>query len=96
MKRKILVTTGTRADYGILRPVLEEILKNKKLKLCLIVTGTHLSKKHGLTIKEIRKDGFKIFALVNMIPKGDTTYDITKTLQHIRNLAYDLEKIYKA
>ncbi len=79
-KRKILVTTGTRAEYGILRPILQVILKSKKLDLYLIVTGMHLSKKHGLTINEIKKDGFKIFATVDMIPKGDTTYFMSKAV----------------
>jgi UDP-N-acetylglucosamine 2-epimerase (non-hydrolysing)/GDP/UDP-N,N'-diacetylbacillosamine 2-epimerase (hydrolysing) len=80
MKRKILVTTGTRADYGILRPVLQAIMKSKKLKLYLIVTGTHLSKKHGLTINEIKRDGFEIFATIDMVPQGDTNYFMSKAL----------------
>ena len=44
-RRKILVTTGTRAEYGILRPVLKKIHESKKLDLLLVVTGTHNSKK---------------------------------------------------
>ena len=80
MKRKISVTTGARADYGILRPVLQAILKSKKLELYLIVTGTHLSKKHGLTINEIKRDGFKIFATIDMVPQGDTNYFMSKAL----------------
>src|SRR5579872_1677270 len=79
-KRKILVTTGTRADYGILRPVLQAIRASKKLQLYLVVTGTHLSKKHGFTINEIKNDGFRIFAKINMTPKGDTRYFMSKTL----------------
>ena len=47
MKKQILVTTGTRADYGFLRPLLKKIEKSSKLDLILVVTGTHLSKKHG-------------------------------------------------
>jgi len=80
MKRKIAVTTGTRAEYGILRSVLKSILESKKLRLYLIVTGTHLSKKHGLTIKEIKKDGFKIFKTIDMIPKNDTGHSMSKIL----------------
>ena len=57
-RRKILVTTGTRAEYGILRPVLKKIHESKKLDLLLVVTGTHNSKKYGMTINEIKKDGF--------------------------------------
>ena len=65
-KRKITVTTGTRADYGLLRPILNSISSSKNLDLFLIVTGMHLSKKYGLTINEIKKDGFKISASFNM------------------------------
>ena len=80
MKRKIIVTTGTRADYGILRPLLTKISKDPKLELCLIVTGMHLSKKHGFTINEIRNDGFKIKAIVDMIPKGNSGFSMVKSL----------------
>ena len=55
-KRKITVTTGARADYGLLRPILNEILSSKNLDLFLIVTGMHLSKKHGNTIDIIKKE----------------------------------------
>lgn len=79
-KRKILVTTGTRAEYGILRPILHAISKSKKLKLYLVVTGTHLSKKHGLTINEIKNDGFKIFRTIKVIPEKDTKYASSKSL----------------
>ena len=54
MKRKICVITGTRAEYGILRPLLKELEINSKIELILVVTGTHLSKKHGYTINEIK------------------------------------------
>lgn len=80
VKRKISVTTGSRSEYGILRPVLEEISSNKKLELCLIVGGMHLSKKHGMTINEIKKDGFKIYATVDMMPKGDSNYFMARSL----------------
>lgn len=80
IKKKITVTTGTRADYGLLRPVLKNILSSKKLDLSLIVTGMHLSKKYGLTINEIKKDGFTISAIVDVIPKNDSVYDMTKVL----------------
>lgn len=59
-KRKIAVVTGTRAEYGILKPLLERIKSSKKLELQLIVTGMHLLAKYGLTINEIKRDGFKI------------------------------------
>lgn len=80
MKRKITVTTGSRSDYGLLRPVLMEIIKNKKLKLYLIVTGMHLSKKYGLTINEIKNDGFQIDSTVNMLARDDSSFSSTQEL----------------
>jgi len=79
-KRKICVTTGTRAEYGLLKPIIDEISKNKKLELHLIVTGMHLSKKHGYTINEIIKDGFKIHSKINMIPDGNSSYFMANAL----------------
>jgi len=80
VKRKISVTTGSRAEYGILRPVLEKIANSRKLDLCLIVTGMHLSRKYGMTVNEIKRDGFKIAATVNMVPKEDSPYFMAKFL----------------
>ena len=80
MKKKILVTTGTRSEYGILRPLLKKIQQSKKLELLLVVTGTHLSKKHGYTINQIKKDGFKISKKIHMIPKSDENFSMALTL----------------
>jgi len=80
MKRKITVTTGTRAEYGILRPTLRKIVKSPKLQLYLLVTGTHLSKKHGYSISEIKKDGFKVYRKFDMLPKGNTNYHMSLAL----------------
>ena len=80
MKKKIAVTTGARSEYGILRQVLLEIEKSKKLELYLIVAGMHLSKKYGLTINEIKKDGFKIYKTIKMAPTGDSSYHMSKSL----------------
>src|SRR3990170_2610541 len=69
---KIAVVTGTRAEYGILQPVLRAIEAHRGLELLLVVTGTHLSKEFGYTVREIEKDGFEISARVDMLPKDDT------------------------
>jgi len=78
LKKKIVVTTGTRADYGILRPILDEIKNSKKLDLKLIVTGSHFSKEHGMTVNQIKKDGYKITAKIIKIPKIDSKFETTK------------------
>jgi UDP-N-acetylglucosamine 2-epimerase (non-hydrolysing)/GDP/UDP-N,N'-diacetylbacillosamine 2-epimerase (hydrolysing) len=70
--RKIAVVTGTRAEYGILKPVLKAIEGEPGLELALVVTGMHLSPDFGYTVDEIEKDGFKISARVEMLPESDT------------------------
>jgi len=77
-KRSVIVTTGTRADYGILCPILDRIKNSKKLDLKLIVTGSHFSKEHGMTVNQIKKDGYKITAKIIMIPKTDSKFESTK------------------
>lgn len=57
--KKILFVSSSRADYGLLRNVILETKKNKKIKVFLFVTGSHLSKQFGNTIKEIERDGLK-------------------------------------
>ena len=77
---KICVITGTRAEYGLLRKLMLGIKENKKLRLSTIVTGMHLSKKFGLTYKEIIKDGFKINKKINLNLSSDTTNGIIKSI----------------
>lgn len=59
-KRSICFITGSRAEYGILRPLIKKIIQNKKINLYLVVTGSHLSKSHGFTYREILNDNIKI------------------------------------
>ena len=80
MKRKISITTGTRAEYGILREALKQIKNSDRLELYLIVTGMHLDKKFGRTINEIKKDGFAIYTSFKMLPMGDSNYFMAKNL----------------
>ena len=58
--KRICVVTGSRAEYGLLKNLLFLIKKENSFRLQLVVTGSHLSKKHGLTVKNIIKDRFKI------------------------------------
>jgi len=65
--RKITYFTGSRSEYGLMRSLLKTIDSHPDLKLDLIVTGTHLSKKYGYSVNEIRKDGFEILAEVDIL-----------------------------
>ena len=79
-KRKICVVTGTRAEYGLLRWVMEGIRNSPKLELQVIVTGMHLSAEFGLTYTEIEGDGFHIDRKIEMLLSSDTPAGITKSM----------------
>jgi GDP/UDP-N,N'-diacetylbacillosamine 2-epimerase (hydrolysing) len=80
MTRKICVITGTRAEYGLLRWIMQGIKDDHALKLQIIATGTHLSPEFGLTYREIEKDGFKIDRKVEMLTSSDTPVGIAKSM----------------
>lgn len=80
MKRRICVVTGSRAEYGLLRGVMQRIGESSKLELQLVVTGMHLSNEFGLTYKKIEEDGFEIDRKVEILTSSDTTVGITKSM----------------
>jgi UDP-hydrolysing UDP-N-acetyl-D-glucosamine 2-epimerase len=69
--RSIAFFTSTRAEYGLLRPLMAEVASRPGLSLQVIVSGTHLSEAHGATWREIVADGFPIDARVEMAVAGD-------------------------
>jgi GDP/UDP-N,N'-diacetylbacillosamine 2-epimerase (hydrolysing) len=80
MTRKICVITGTRAEYGLLRWVLQDIKEDPDLTLQVIATGMHLSPEFGLTYREIEKDGFQIDRKIEMLTSSDTSVGIAKSM----------------
>ena len=80
MTRKICVITGTRAEYGLLRWVMQGIKDEPELRLQIIATGMHLSPEFGLTSREIEKDGFQIDRKVEMLISSDTPVGIAKSM----------------
>ena len=60
--RTICVVTATRAEYGLLRPVVQKIAASDVLDLQLVVTGAHLCPRLGETVHEIEADGLPIAA----------------------------------
>lgn len=93
------VITATRAEYGLLRPVIEELRKYESddLKVDLIVTGTHLSKDYGMTVAEIESDGLRIDHRIPIPTASGSARDISddqaKTLiaftDHFSDVSYD-------
>lgn len=78
--KKICVVTGTRAEYGLLRWVMEGIRQSTVLDLQLIATGMHLSPEFGLTVSAIEDDGFHVDRKVEMLLSSDTPVGVTKSM----------------
>ncbi len=78
--KKICVVTGTRAEYGLLKPLIGKINNDTYMKLQLVATGMHLSPEFGLTYQEIEQDGFTITERNEMLLSSDTPNGITKSV----------------
>jgi GDP/UDP-N,N'-diacetylbacillosamine 2-epimerase (hydrolysing) len=79
MSRKVCIVTGSRAEYGLLRGVIEGVRDAAELTLQLAVTGMHLSPEFGLTYREIEADGFAIDERIEMLLSTDTAAGTTKS-----------------
>lgn len=78
--RKICVITGSRAEYGLLRWIIQGIKDDPNLVLQVIATGMHLSSEFGLTYKLIEQDGFYIDRKVEILTSSDTEVGIAKSM----------------
>jgi UDP-hydrolysing UDP-N-acetyl-D-glucosamine 2-epimerase len=79
MSRKVCVVTGSRAEYGLLYPILKEIKKYRELSLQLVATTMHLSNEFGLTYRYIEKDGFKIDEKIDSLSQLDSNTSMAKS-----------------
>lgn len=80
MNRKVCVVTGTRADYGLLRWIMQGIRETRGLELQIIATGMHLSPKFGYTYREIEQDGFHIDRKVDILLSSDDGVGLAKAM----------------
>ncbi len=79
-KRRICVVTGSRADYGLLLPLMRAIGSSATLSLQVIATGMHLAPEFGLTVQAIEADGIPIDQRVEMLVSSDTRTGIVKSM----------------
>lgn len=80
MSRKICIITGTRAEFGLMRWLMQEVRSEPNLELQVIATGMHLSPEFGLTYQEVEQAGFAIDAKVEMLLSADTATAVTKSM----------------
>lgn len=78
--KKICIVSGTRAEYGLLRWIMEGIRQSPELELQLVVTGMHLSSEFGMTVDAIEDDGFTVDHKVEMLLSSDSAVGVTKSM----------------
>ena len=78
--KRIAVVTATRAEYGLLYPVIKALrtYESDEIRIELVVTGTHLVDSYGKTIEDIERDGIRIDKQISIPVNSDTRLDIAK------------------
>jgi UDP-N-acetylglucosamine 2-epimerase (hydrolysing) len=85
-KRKIVFLTGTRADFGKIKPLIEVVTKHKRFEVHIFATGMHMSTKYGYTVKEIEKCGYNnIFKYINHDSDSSTDITLSRTIEGFAN-----------
>ena len=78
--KNICIITGSRAEYGLLKGIMNTIKEDKLFNLILFVTGRHLEEKYGLTYKNIENDGFTINEKIKMNLESDDPNGILQSM----------------
>jgi UDP-hydrolysing UDP-N-acetyl-D-glucosamine 2-epimerase len=78
--RRIAIITGTRAEYGLLRWLIEDLKEKTNVLVQLVVTGSHLSQEHGYTYDLILNDGHVADYLVDISVEGDSGADVARSM----------------
>ncbi|MEN1989184.1 UDP-N-acetylglucosamine 2-epimerase [Paenibacillus hubeiensis] len=78
--KKVMVITGTRADYGIYQPIMEAIRADEQLELLILATGMHLSPQYGYTVQQIEQDGFTVDYRVDSLFQGATHGNMARSI----------------
>ena len=81
--KKICFITGTRADYGIMAPIMREIERFLEAELQIIATNMHLSEDFGMTVNEIEKDGFRVNVKIPSLVAGSSPTSTVKSMAKV-------------
>lgn len=77
---KIDVFTGTRAEYGLMKPLLRRLIDDKDIEMRLLVSGTHVSSEYGHTDWEIEQDGIPIYKRIAILSDDSKAEFVSKTM----------------
>lgn len=85
--QKIAVVTATRAEYGLLSNLIHLLAASPDFELQLMVTGAHLIKEQGMTINQIKQDGFPIAAEIPILDEANQDTDVEVSYAVSRGVA---------
>lgn len=80
MVKRICVITGTRAEYGLLKPLIMKMIDDKEIDFKLVVTGMHMSTEFGLTYKLIEEDDIVIDEKIEILLSSDSHVATSKAM----------------
>lgn len=76
MKKRVCFVTGSRAEFGLLKPLIRRFLEGSSgYEVKIVATGSHLSKLHGFTLSEVSTD-FKVDEFVECVLSTDSSYAV--------------------
>lgn len=75
---KIFIVTSSRADYGLLKPLISKLVLDNFFDVKIVATGAHLSERFGYTIDEIYKDGFHVHFNIPIIKDETSPQGLTE------------------
>lgn len=78
--KRIVILTATRAEYGLLKPIIEKLNTDEDFDMRLVVTGTHLVPEFGMTIREIEADQIPIDKKIEIVLSSDTPVAVSKSM----------------
>lgn len=83
-KKRIVFITGTRADYGKIKPLIKALNNNPKFEVFVFVCGMHLLEKFGSTYEEVLKDNYKnTYVAYGLLPTHNTSTNLGNTIIHL-------------
>lgn len=78
--KKIVILTATRAEYGLLAPIIKKLRKDPEIDVKLVVTGAHLSPEFGMTVNEIKANGTAIDKEIDILLSSDSQAAVSKSM----------------
>lgn len=78
--KKIIIITSTRAEYGLLAPIIKKLNKDTRFETLIAATGMHLSPEFGMTVNEIKLDNIKVDKKIEILMSSDSSVGVSKSM----------------